>query len=213
VVTAPATYGSLMLRAALGIQHGVVWMQNLPLERREYAETAINDFHDVLRALKEHTWVLLDLRRVDGIAKSFTPDPRERAALRLGDLLQDVVGSTSPWAWVGALVSPSPWATAARCVRAAGELVATHSDAAGLPRTPDLNAVLRDPAARQAGLAQLGDMTATLVSGADYLALRAGQAGLPWPEVRRRLPDLGEVRACAGTRGRTRVRPTRRWTP
>ena len=79
-MTAPATYGSLMLRAALGIQHGVVWMQNLPLERREHAETAINDFHDVLGALKEHTWVLLELRRVNWSRP--TPMPRACHARR-----------------------------------------------------------------------------------------------------------------------------------
>lgn len=106
VVTAPATYGDLMLRAAIGIQHGVVWVQNLPLERREFAETAIDDFRDVLRALKEHTWVLLETRRVRGIIASGAPDPRERAAVRMGGLLNEVVGPTSPWAWVGATVSP-----------------------------------------------------------------------------------------------------------
>jgi hypothetical protein len=197
VVTAPATYGDLMLRAAIGIQQGVVWVQNLPLERREFAETAIDDFRDVLRALKEHTWVLLETRRVRGIVASGAPDPRERAAVRMGELLNEVVGPTSPWAWVGATVSPSPWATAARCIRAANELIATHSDPDGLPRTPDLDAVLRDPGARQAGLAQVGDLAATLMSGVDHLALRAGQADIPWPEVRRLLPDFGEARAYA----------------
>ncbi|HEY8722183.1 hypothetical protein [Pengzhenrongella sp.] len=197
MVTAPATYGDLMLRAAIGIRHGVVWMQNLPLEREEYAQTAINDFLEVLRALKEHTFVLLEMRRVNGIRVSGAPDPREEAALRLGELLHDVVGANPPWAWVGAKFSPSPWATAARCVRAASELVATHSDADGEPRTPDLDAVLRHPAARQAGLAQVGDLVATIVSGEDYLALRAAQSGVPWPQVRHQLPDLGEVRAYA----------------
>ena len=194
---APATYGDLMLRAALGIGAGVAWMQNWPLEEPRYAQTAINDFRDVLRALKEHTWALLELRRVAGIAASTTPDPRERAALRLGEVLHEFVGANPPWAWVGARVSPSPWAVAARCVHAAGELIATHAGADGLPRTPDLDAVLRSPAARQAGLAQVGDLTAALLSAVDHLALRAGQAGIGWPEVRRQLPDLSEARAYA----------------
>ncbi|RYV49542.1 hypothetical protein [Pengzhenrongella frigida] len=196
-MSAPATYGELMLGTEMGIRHGVVWMQNLPLERREFAETAINDFRDVLRALKEHTWVLLDTRRVQGITEAGAPDPRERAAVRLGEALDEIVGPTPPWAWVGATISPSPWANAAKCVRAATELVSTHSDAAGLPRTPDLDAILRESAARQAGLAGVGDLTATLLAGADHLALRAGQADLPWPEVRRLLPDMGEAQALA----------------
>ena len=141
--------------------------------------------------------MLLETRRVRGIVASEAPNPRERAAVRMGELLNDLVGPTSPWAWVGAAVSPSPRAAAARCVRAASELIATHSDTAGLPRTPDLDAVLRDPGARQAGLAQVGDLAATLMSGADHLALRAGQANIPWPEARRLLPDFGEARAYA----------------
>ena len=144
---APATYGDLMLRASLGIQAGVSWMQNLALEEPAYAQTAINDFRDVLLALKEHTFALLDLRRVAGIRASATPDPRERAAVRLGEVLHEYVGPKPPWACVGATISPLPWAVAARCVNAAGELVATHADAAGLARTPDLDAVLRHPGA------------------------------------------------------------------
>lgn len=196
-MSAPATYGDLMLRAEMGIRHGVMWMQNLPLERREYAETAIDDFRDALRALKEHTWVLLEARRVQRITASGSPDPRERAAVRLGELLDEVVGPTPPWAWVGATISPSPWGNAAKCVRAATELIATHADATGMARTPDLDAVLRDPGARQAGLAGVGDLTATLLSGADHLALCAGRANLAWPEVLRLLPDMGEARAYA----------------
>ncbi|MGV8968728.1 MAG: hypothetical protein ACOH2F_20915, partial [Cellulomonas sp.] len=67
----------------------------------------------------------------------------------------------------------------------------------GLPRTPDLDAVLRHPDSRGAGLAQVGDMTATLLGGVDHLALRAAQAGIAWPQVRAQLPDLSEARALA----------------
>ena len=196
-MSAPATYGDLMLRAAIGIQHGVVWVQNFPLERKEFANRAIDDFRDALRALAEHTRVLFDQRRLAGITASGAPDPRERAAVALGRLLYEAVGTVPPWLKATARPSASPWAGAARCVRAASELIATHSDPAGLPRTPDLDAVLRDPGARQAGLAQVGDLAATLMSGADHLALRAGQADISWPEVRRLLPDFGETRAYA----------------
>ena len=51
--------------------------------------------------------------------------------------------------------------------------------------------------ARLAGLAGVGDLTATLLSVADHLALRAGQVDLAWPEVRRLMPDMGEARAYA----------------
>jgi len=110
--------------------------------------------------------------------------------------------------------SGSPWAGAARCVRAASDLVATHTGPTSAPRTPDLDAVLGDPVAHQAALAQIGDLAATLLSGGDHLALRPGQAGVPWQEIRRLVPDLGEARAyardLAGVGGR--CRPRRTWT-
>ncbi|NMR19178.1 hypothetical protein [Cellulomonas fimi] len=196
-MSAPATYGDLMLRAAIGIQAGVAWMQGLPLEEPEFARNAMGDFRELLLALKEHTWVLLEPTRTQGITASATPDPRERAAVRLGEVLHEVVGPKPPWAWVGARVSQSPWGIAARCVHAAGELLATHFDASGDARTPDVDAVLRHPAARQAGLAEVGDMAATLLTGADHLALRALQAGVPWREIRDLVPDLAEAHAHA----------------
>jgi hypothetical protein len=196
-VNPPATYGDLMLRAAMGITQGVVWVQNFPLERQEYARRAIDDFRDVLHALEQHAWVLLDQRRLAGITASIAPDPRERAAVRLGELLHEAVPDTPPWARGLTRPSGSRWAGAARCVRAASDLVATHTGPTGAPRTPDLDAVLGDPVAHQAALAQIGDLAATLLSGADHLALRAGQAGVPWVEIRRLVPDLGETRAYA----------------
>jgi hypothetical protein len=196
-VRPPATYGDLMLRAAMGITDGVMWVQNFPLERKEFATRAIDDFRDALRALVEHTRVLLDRHRLAGIAASGAPDPRERAAVALGRLIDEAVGTVPPWLKAVARPSASPWAGAARCVRAASDLVATHADATGIPRTPDLAAVLGDPVARQAALAEVGDLAATLLSGADHLALRAIQAGVAWREVRRLVPDLGETRAYA----------------
>ncbi|NMR21150.1 hypothetical protein [Cellulomonas fimi] len=193
----PATYGDLMLRAAIGIQAGVAWMQGLPLEEPEFARGAMRDFRELLLSLKEHTWALLEPTRTAGIVASATPDPRERAAVRLGEALHEVVGSKPPWAWVGARVSQSPWGDAARSVRAARDLLATHVDASGAPRTPDVDAVLRHPAARQAGLAQVGDIAATLLSGTDHLALRALQAGVSWQEITDLVPDLAEVHALA----------------
>ncbi|QTE30066.1 hypothetical protein [Pengzhenrongella sicca] len=194
---APATYGDLILKASLSIQAGVSSMQNLGFEDRGHAQAVIGDFQQLLRALLEHTWALLDLRRVDGIASTPTPDPRERSAVRLTDVVHDYLEPRAPSIPNPSTLSSSQWLVAARSVRAAGDLMATHADVDGLARTPDLDAVLRHPATRQAGLAQVGDMIATLVSGEDYLALRAAQAGLPWGEVRTHLPGMSEIRAHA----------------
>lgn len=197
MVSAPTTYGQLMLRAAFGIQHGLARVQVAPLDSRVEAEQTIQDYRDVLRALTGHAYTLLERRRLPGITTSATPDPRERAAVRMADHLHDLVGPRPVPPVDVARLATSPWVEAAVAVRAASELVATHTDHAGLGRTPDLQLVLREPSARQAGLAQVGDLAATLLVGTDHLALRATQAGIPWGQVRDLLPDPGEARPYA----------------
>ena len=41
--------------------------------------------------MKEHLFALIELRRVAGINLTGTPDPRERAAVRLGEVLHEYV--------------------------------------------------------------------------------------------------------------------------
>lgn len=195
-MTSPATYGELMLKAALGVHRGIAQVQGLPFDRPEDAWAAVDGFYDVLRAVAAHTWRLLEPWRIPGVMSGQTPDPRERAAVRLGDALEDLVAQ-HPRPRPRTPDDSSPWASAAVAIRAAGELVATHEGPHGAARTPDAEAVLRDPGAHQAGLALVGDLAATLLGSVDHLALRAGQVGVPWGHVRAALPDLAEVRALA----------------
>ncbi len=192
-----ATYGELMDRAAVGIARGVSWVEHLHLGDREHAELAITEFHATLLALEEHTWKVLDPRRVPGIAASSESDPRERAAAALIERLRDTSAS---WGRVDRDegVGTSPWAKARRSIRAASDLLATHLDPRGVrARTPDVAAVLRDPESRQAALARVGELAATLLAGEDHLLLRARQAGVPKKILRSALPGLGDVAACA----------------
>ena len=195
-MTSPATYGELMLKAAMGIHRGIAQVQGLPFDRSEEAWAALDGFYDVLRAAAAHTWRLLEPWRIPGVMSGQSPDPRERAAVHLGDALEDLV-TQRPHPRPRTPDDSSPWAGAAVAMRAAGELVATHEGAHGAARTPDAEAVLRDPSAHQAGLALVGDLAATLLGSVDHLALRAGQVGVPWGQVRAALPDLAEVRALA----------------
>lgn len=195
-MSAPATYGDLMLSAALGIHRGAAGVQGLPFGRPDDAWVAIDGFYDTLRALATHTWRLLEPWRIPGILSDQSPDPRERAAVRLGQALEDLVAQ-HPRSRPPVPDEATPWARAAIAVRAAGELVSTHEGPHGEERTPDAEAVLRDPAAHQAGLALVGDLAATLIGSVDHLALRAGQSGVPWRHVRAALPDLAEIRALA----------------
>jgi hypothetical protein len=195
-MTSPATYGELMLKAALGIHRGIAQVQGLPFDRPEEAWAAVDGFYDVLRAVAAHTWRLLEPWRIPGVMSGQSPDPRERAAVHLGDALEDLV-TQHPRPRPGTPYDYSPWADGAVAMRAAGDLVATHEGAHGSARTPDAEAVLRDPGAHQAGLALVGDLAATLLGSVDHLALRAGQVGVPWGQVRAALPDVAEVRALA----------------
>lgn len=195
-MTSPAIYGELMLKAALGVHRGIAQVQGLPFDRPEDAWAAVDGFYDVLRAVAAHAWRLLELWRIPGVMSGQSPDPRERAAVRLGDALEDLVAQ-HPRPRPRTPDDSSPWASAAVAMRAAGELVATHEGPHGAARTPDAEAVLRDAGAHQAGLALVGDLAATLLGSVDHLALRAGQVGVPWGHVRAALPDLAEVRALA----------------
>jgi hypothetical protein len=195
-MTSPATYGELMLKAALGVHRGIAQVQGLPFDRPEEARAAVDGFYDVLRAAAAHTWRLLEPWRIPGVLSGQSPDPRERAAVHLGDALEDLVAQ-HPRPLPSTPADSSPWAGAAVAMRAADELVASHEGPHGAARSPDAEAVLRDPGAHQAGLALVGDLAATLLGSVDHLALRAGQVGVPWGQVRAALPDLAEVRAIA----------------
>src|SRR5665811_673650 len=91
-----------------------------------------------------------------------------------------------------------PWARAAQLVRAAGDLLETHRAPDGTARSPDAN-ILDTAAGRATCLARVGDLAGAVLAIEDTLALRAGQAHVTWPEVRRWLPGLAHLRRHAQT--------------
>jgi hypothetical protein len=96
------------------------------------------------------------------------------------------------------------WGAAATAVRAAGDLLATHRDAAGGWGNQHA-ALLDDPRVRAIALAEVAALVVPLVETTEQLGLRSGQAGVPWSQVQQLLPPTGvrirlaaQVRAAAG---------------
>src|SRR5450830_1751798 len=94
--------------------------------------------------------------------------------------------------------SVTSWAWAARCLRAAGDLLATHHNPGHGPRSPDAD-ILDDPDVRAGALSRLGHLSVTLLNAEDNLALRTLQTGLHRATVRRVLPGLTHVADLART--------------
>ena len=196
-MSGPATYGQLMDRAAWATARAVTALERVPFDSPGEATAAITDFYALVRALESHTWTVLDPRRVPGIGAAFDSDPRERAAVELLDALQPLVRDHRQLP-APDRSSTAPWADAARCVRAATELLKTHRDPTGaMPRTPDVEAVLNHPAARQAALARVGDLTAAVLAAETDLGLRAIQATGHRVRVRHVLPGHPVAEAAA----------------
>jgi len=192
-----ATYGELLAAAADAVADA-----NLAVGRRRFdspmdAAQALVDFHGLLDALAGHTWVLLTPEQAAGIRASQGPHRVEVAAIAMAEAIGTLAGTGRPHP--GMRTQPvTSWARAARCLRAAGDLLATHHTPGHGPRSPDAD-VLDDPDVRAGALSRLGLLTVTLLDAEDTLALRALQAGLHPATVRRALPGLDHVADLART--------------
>jgi hypothetical protein len=191
------TYGNLLTRAAGSVHDGATQIQHRPFDTHAEALRALADFHGVLDALQAYVWALIRPGRAAGITSSLHPEPSEITALTLSQAIADVTGAVRPHP---SLLCPAvdPWARAAQLVRAAGDLLETHRAPDGTPRSPDAD-ILDTAAGRATCLARVGDLAGAVLAMEDTLALRAGQAHVTWPEVRRWLPGLAHLRRHAQT--------------
>jgi hypothetical protein len=194
-----ATYGGLLAAAA-----DVVADANLAVGRRRFdsqldAAQALVDYHGLLDALAGHTWVLLTPEQAEGVRASQGHHPVEVAAIAMAEAIGTLTGTGRPHPALHTQPVTS-WARAARCLRAAGDLLATHHNPRHGPRSPDADAdVLDDPDVRAGALSRLGHLTITLLDAEDTLALRTLQTGLHPATVRRALPGLTRVADLART--------------
>lgn len=181
------TYGTLLRRAAQEVALGSVTLLSDPPSSPEAGRNLLAGYHGLLRALARHTYQLLAPHQQPGSPPPPSPDRAERTALALADELTDLAGRRSLAMHPSA--DENHWRAAAIAVGAAGDLLATHADRSGLPRSPDLLDGLSSRDVRREALARLGDMTAAVLGSADELTHRLVQAGLFPSKVRSLLPD------------------------
>ena len=194
-----ATYGDLIVAA----QRDAAWASaRLATERiadRATAEAAFTAYRRLLAATGEHLWFLAGgPHRLQGRAATLTPEHVDRPALRLARELVAV----KPQPGRDELASPQrghpgrEWLAAAQALGAAKDLVVTHRDVRGWDRTASAG-VLDAVAERAFGYGRVADLVLIVTSADRDLALRAAQAGMPWKEAMRRLPQLESIESAA----------------
>lgn len=162
---------------------------------RPSADHAVAAYYALLDAVRQHVWALITPGRIAGITASENGRPVEAAALRMAEQLLVAPDDVAPHP---SLLRPPehPWDEAARRLRAAADLLGTHTTINGGPRTPDAWVVWNDDA-RDGALGRLGALVVELAAAQDALALRAGQAGIHWSTVGRWLPPANRLREAA----------------
>lgn len=188
------TYADLIGRAEGHIAEAASprWTDAFVDQRRASAVLATRA--DVLDAIGAHVWAIVAPARQAGY--SHGNDATERTAVALANELRTLT-PPDPIAERSQRRSAHPWAHAAREIRAASDLLAVHHDTTARPRSPEAD-TWRDTDARAATLARLGALADRVLATEDVLALRAGQAHLPWAEIRRLLPDTTTAQSLAG---------------
>ena len=181
------TYGALIRRATQEVAVGSVTLHSDPPSSPEAGQDVLAGYQDMLRALARHSRQLLAPHLQPGAPRPLNPDRAERTALALADELARLAGRRSLTTHPSA--HANHWRAAAVAVGAAGDLLATHAENSGLPRSPDMFEALASRDIRHEELARLGDLTATVLGSADELTYRLVQAGLFPSALRRRPPD------------------------
>ena len=195
--TRRTSYADLMAIAAHHIASAATALSRERLPNAAAARANVEAYWQLLGALRDHAWQLAGgVRRTGGVTASVRPEPLDAAAVRFIDALGPVARHRPSWDGRPDDGVGSAWASATTAVRAASDLLSTHRDQAGVSRTPDAD-TLDYLGARAAGLAGVADIASSLLAAQRDLMLRAGQAGVPWAEVGRRLPDLEPARLAA----------------
>jgi len=191
-------YGQLMGDAARHIADATVILSFERIADASQARAAVGSYRRLLAAIHAHAWQLAGgSRRTAGITASTSPQRGDVAVVAFIDSLAPTTTRASdPALQQRQAPVGRAWELAARSVRAATDLLATHRDASGEWRSPEA-ALLDDPAIRGAGLVAVADLTLALVAAQRDLGLRCGQAGVPRREVARTVPDLGSVATTA----------------
>lgn len=188
-VAGRATYGDLIDAAARQVALAAIGLAVGPITGPTVAREAVAAYHGLLGAIHAHTRALFgNPPRLEAVAASAAPEPRDAAALNLVRGLKRFTRQRGRVQYT--VEGPGvPLSAAAVSLRAATDLLATHHDRDGKARTPEAFQ-LEERSVRAAGLAGIGDLACTVLAAERDLGLRAGQAGIPWEVVDRLLPDL-----------------------
>lgn len=196
-----ATYGSLVRAAWTELRAANHSIRVQPFEDRSAAEAACLSYFRLLESVRNQTWALVVPARLAGLASSDSPAPAEAAAVALMEALPPTPGAVKTR--FEPVSNVRGWPRAAACLNAAADLVSTHVTPTGGALTPDAERTW-DITSRARALAGVGTFTLTALSAQEALALRCGQAGIPWAQLRRWLPDPEAARRVAWNLSRAR---------
>lgn len=195
-MTARTQYGDLVRQAGQHILAANVALESEGLQTVEAGKQACDAYRDVLHALGGHGKRLFGSdTRLLAIRASVRCDPREAAAARLVDHLAHVGARAFDHPRVQDPVVAA-WMHAADSIRAASDLLATHRDAAGNPRTPAA-VLLDDLAVRTAGFGELASLTVPVAMSGSSLARRLQELGMSAVTIDDLVPETRPLREAA----------------
>jgi hypothetical protein len=197
----PATHGDLLRIATTHITAAQGILAADPAPDRHGARAELLAYRELLHALRVHAQHLLGTNRAETIRRVVSPHPADFAALHLIDTLAAAVHRRP--CPLGGHTTPPPgtvadhWLLAARSVRAAGDLLASHRDTTtGGWRSPDSHHLDERPV-RSEGIRRIAELVAIVAGDEPTLRTRCRRSGMTWSDVRKPLPDLIAVRATA----------------
>ncbi|HEX3005416.1 MAG TPA: hypothetical protein VHO27_14475 [Angustibacter sp.] len=188
-----ATYGDLVGRAGVDIHTGLLHVMRRGFRDPTQAQNTVGTYYDLLAALRNHAWWLLDpamTRMADlppqGRGRPDNDDLDRVAAnlfASLGPLTQRPVQMPYP--------EPTfdhPWRDAADKLGAATDLLATHVGPRYEPRSEQADLVL-DPEQRHGALAFIAALTDLTLNADSAIGAACRHRDIPWQQVNRWLPD------------------------
>jgi hypothetical protein len=183
-----ATYGELSGQAVRSIAAGTALLSTQRLAGGSLpAAMAILSYRRVLHALDRQASEIVGVMRVPAPTLHVVKSTRrqDQQGLFLRRLRRAVEAMATPTN--DPEFDTGPWNDAARTIHTAVDLICTHYDQRGEPRSPD-TVLFTDPAAREAAVTQVAAATQLLLHGHGYLRLRMAEAGMPWSKVDDILP-------------------------
>ncbi|OJV60992.1 MAG: hypothetical protein BGO38_09795 [Cellulomonas sp. 73-145] len=194
-----ATYGDLVGRAGVDIHTGLLQVMRRGFHDPTQAQNTVGTYYDLLAALRNHAWWLLDPAK----ARSADLPPQGRGRPDHDDL--DRVAANL-FASLGPLTQrpvqmpypeptfDHPWRDAADKLGAATDLLATHVGPRYEPRSEQAALVL-DLEQRHGALAFIAALTDLTLNADSAIGAACRHRDIPWEQVNQWLPDRSTTKA------------------